>query len=46
MKAMREAAGDDFDIAIDAHGFLNPIESLEYTRAIEKYRPFYLEEPV
>ncbi|MFC1551630.1 enolase C-terminal domain-like protein [Candidatus Latescibacterota bacterium] len=46
MRAMREAAGDDFDVAIDAHGFLSPLESLEYARAVEEYRPFYLEEPV
>ena len=46
MEAMREAAGDDFDVAIDAHGFLSPIESLEYARAVEQYRPFYFEEPI
>ena len=46
MAAMREAAGNDFDVAIDAHGLLNPVQSLEYARAIEKYRPFYLEEPI
>jgi len=46
MKAMREAGGDDFDIGIDGHGFINPVESLEYARAIEQYRPMFFEEPV
>ncbi|MFC1693835.1 enolase C-terminal domain-like protein [Candidatus Latescibacterota bacterium] len=43
---MRIEAGDDFDIATDAHGNLNAVMSLEYARAIEPYRPLWLEEPI
>ncbi len=46
IRAMREAAGDDFDILIDAHTMLTPVMALEYCRGIEELRPFYLEEPV
>ncbi|MFC1561119.1 galactonate dehydratase [Candidatus Latescibacterota bacterium] len=45
-KAMRDAVGDDFDIAIDAHAKLTPDECLEYANAIEPYRPMFIEEPV
>ena len=37
---MRIEAGDDFDIATDAHGNLNAVMALEYAKAIEQYRPF------
>ena len=46
IEAMREAAGDEFDILIDAHGLLNPVMALEYANAVEPYRPMFLEEPV
>ena len=43
---MRIAAGDDFDILIDAHGLLTPVMSLEFSKAIEPYRVMFLEEPI
>ena len=43
---MRIAAGDDFDILIDAHGLLTPVMSLEFAKAIEPYRIMFLEEPI
>ena len=43
---MRIAAGDDFDIMIDAHGLLTPVMSLEFAKAIEPYRILFLEEPI
>lgn len=46
IEEMRVEAGDDFDILIDAHGRLTPTMSLEYCRAIEPYRPFWVEEPI
>lgn len=46
IEAMRKAAGDDFDIMIDAHGLLNPVMVLEYANAVEPFRPMFLEEPI
>jgi len=46
IEEMRLEAGDDFDILIDAHGRLNPAMALEYCKAIEPYRPFWVEEPI
>ncbi len=46
IEEMRVEGGDDFDILIDAHGRLTPTMSLEYCKAIELYRPFWVEEPI
>ena len=43
---MRLAVGDDFDIGTDAHGNCTPIMALEYCKAIEDFRPMWIEEPV
>ena len=42
---LREAAGADMDIAIDAHGCLTPQQSIRYAAAIEHLYPMFLEEP-
>ena len=44
--AMREAAGDAFDILLDAHGSPTPELSIEFARRASAYRPLFLEEPV
>jgi len=44
--AMREAAGEDFDLLLDAHGSPTPELSLAYAADIAPYRPLFLEEPV
>ena len=46
IEEMRVEGGDDFDILIDAHGRLTPSMSLEYCKAIEPYRPFWVEEAI
>ncbi|MEC8932470.1 MAG: mandelate racemase/muconate lactonizing enzyme family protein, partial [Candidatus Latescibacterota bacterium] len=46
IEQMRLEGGDDFDILIDAHGRLTPTMALEYCKAIEPYRPFWVEEPM
>jgi galactonate dehydratase len=46
IEAMRRAAGDRFDIMIDAHGLLNPVMAMEYANAVAPYRPMFLEEPI
>lgn len=44
--AMREAAGPDFDLMLDAHGSPQPELSLELARQLAPHRPLFLEEPV
>ena len=46
IEEMRIEGGDDFDILIDAHGRLTPTMALEYCKAVEPYRPFWVEEPI
>lgn len=46
IEGMRAAAGDDFDILIDAHGLLNPVMAMEFANAVEPCRPMFLEEPI
>lgn len=44
--AMREAAGREFDLAIDCHGRLSPAMAIRLSRAVEEYLPLFVEEPV
>ncbi|MAE62379.1 MAG: hypothetical protein CMJ49_13615 [Planctomycetaceae bacterium] len=44
--AIRETAGDDFEILLDAHGSPTPELSLALAHKIAPYRPLFLEEPV
>lgn len=46
VKAVREAVGDDFGIAIDGHGRLNPVNAVEMAKRIEPYGVMFFEEPV
>lgn len=46
VKAIREAGGPDYDIAIDVHARWNTKSSLEIIRALEPYRLFFYEEGV
>ena len=45
MQAVREAVGLSVDIAIDCHGRLSPMMAIQMAEAMEKYRPFFFEEP-
>jgi len=46
VRSVREAVGDDIDICLDYHGrSFSPAEAVQLAQAIEKYRPFFLEEP-
>ncbi len=45
-KAIREAGGPDYDIAIDVHGRWDTKSTLEIIRALEPYRLFFYEEAV
>ncbi len=44
--ALREAAGDEIDIAIDFHGAISPQTAKLLIKALEPYQPFFIEEPV
>ena len=46
MRALREALGDGIDIMVDFHGRTTPAAAIEYARALEPYRPLFIEEPV
>jgi len=43
-REIREALGDEMDIAIDFHGRLNPDIAIQVIRAIEEYYPMFVEE--
>lgn len=43
---MREAGGDDVDIAIDFHGAISPPTAKLFIKALEPYTPYFVEEPV
>ena len=43
--ALREAVGDDVDIAIDFHGRVAPALAKQLIDAIEPYSPMFVEEP-
>ncbi|QDP97135.1 galactonate dehydratase [Microlunatus elymi] len=44
--AVRDAVGDDFDIAIDFHGRFSPAVARVACRALEDLHPLFVEEPV
>ena len=46
VRAVREAVGDDVDLAIDGHGVLNPVNAMEMAKRIEPYGILFFEEPV
>jgi galactonate dehydratase len=47
IRAVREAMGPDFDIAVDIHAqFFEPSRALRVAKAIEPYHPLWLEEPI
>ncbi len=43
---LREAAGDNIDIATDFHGAVSPQTAQLLVKALEPYQPFFIEEPV
>ncbi len=44
--AMRDAVGPTIDIAIDFHGAISPQTAALLTKALEPYKPMFIEEPV
>jgi galactonate dehydratase len=45
LEAVRKAVGEDFDIAIDAHGVLTTTMAVEFCTGAEAFRPLFVEEP-
>jgi galactonate dehydratase len=45
LEALREAVGEDVEIAWDAHGRLTPAMSIKLARVLEPYGVWFLEEP-
>ncbi len=45
VEAVRNAVGEDIEIAWDAHGRLTPVMSIKLARALEPYNIWFLEEP-
>lgn len=46
MRMIREAVGNQVDISIECHRGLRPAEAIELGRALEKYRPYFYEDPI
>ena len=44
VEAVRKAVGDDFDIAVEAHGRLTPPMAVDFCHRIEDLRPLFVEE--
>ena len=42
---LRQAAGDDVDIAIDFHGAISPATAKLLIKALEPFQPMFIEEP-
>jgi galactonate dehydratase len=43
---LRQAVGDDCDIAIDFHGAISPQTAKVLIKALEPYQPMFIEEPI
>ena len=46
VRAVRQAVGPDIDILLDMHRRLAPMHATRIAREIERYRPFWYEEPI
>lgn len=44
--AIREAVGEDVEILIDVHTRLDPPDAIRLCRELERYRPFFIEDPL
>ncbi len=44
--ALRRAVGEEIEIIFEVHTRLTPTRAIELCRAIEEYRPFFVEDPI
>lgn len=45
VRMAREAVGDDVDLCLELHRRMKPAEAITFAHAVEKYNPFFLEDP-
>ena len=43
---IRAAVGDDVDLCLELHRRMKPAEAIAFAYAVEKYNPFFLEDPL
>lgn len=43
---IRNAVGDDVDLCLELHRRMKPGEAVAFSKAVEKYNPFFLEDPI
>jgi galactonate dehydratase len=46
VRQYREAVGDEMDLCLEIHRRLTPPEAIALAREIERYRPFFYEDPI
>ena len=46
VRACREAVGDDFDLVLEVHRSMSVPVAIAFAKAVEKYNPLFLEDPV
>ena len=46
VQKVRKVVGDDFDLILEVHRGMNQAEAVAFGRAVEKYHPMILEDPV
>jgi galactonate dehydratase len=46
VRLLREAVGDDLDLCLELHRRMKPGEAIAFGHAVEKYTPFFLEDPI
>ncbi|HEY8596674.1 MAG TPA: mandelate racemase/muconate lactonizing enzyme family protein [Devosiaceae bacterium] len=45
-RILREELGDTVELCVDLHTKLSAPDAIRYCRAVERYRPFFIEDPV
>jgi galactonate dehydratase len=45
-EVVRAALGDTVEICFDVHTRLDPADAIQLCRAVERYRPFFMEDPI
>lgn len=46
VRLIREAVGDDVDLCLELHRRMKPSEAIAFAQKVEKYTPFFLEDPI
>ncbi|HEV8245216.1 MAG TPA: mandelate racemase/muconate lactonizing enzyme family protein [Polyangiaceae bacterium] len=45
-RALRAAVGDEIELTVDVHTRLDPADAIAFCRALEPYRPYFVEDPI